>query len=201
LNDILANIGSTRPDVQAARSRSDEAIAQIAVARRSVFQGITVIGGAAIGTNNRFQVNPTMDMPVGQTGQEVDLSLGVSFPIALVDRGQGTIPASQARAVAQHETANALQLAAEQRVVGAYHEMERRRETLRQYIDTGVANSLGMRSEAEAGYREGRMQVLDLVDAYLAVRDARLRIVTLARDTRNAEINLWRAAGERLTQQ
>ena len=189
LVDLLSSVGVTRPDLVATSTRVQESRAQIAVARRTMFQGVTLFGGLALGAYNPAQGTPAGLPP------EVDVTVGVSFPLPVVDHGQGIIAAAQSRAVARGETLHAQVLAAAQRLDGAYREAARRRESLLEYIATGAANSAGMRREAEAGYREGRLQVLDLVDAYISVRDARLRIVQLAREARVAEIDMFRASG------
>jgi len=192
LDELLSQLGETRPDVIAARERSRGSLAMADVARRMVFQGITVYGGVAIGGNNYSQVTPRVG------GTEIDVAVGVAFPLPLVDRGQGSIPAAEARAAAQRDYADAVRLAAAQRVASTYQEVLRRRATFEAYLQTGAVQAHGMRREAEAGYREGRLSVLELVDAYMAVRDGRLRAVFLAYDVRRAEGVLMRAAGRAL---
>ncbi|MEZ4361627.1 MAG: TolC family protein [Kofleriaceae bacterium] len=50
---------------------------------------------------------------------------------------------------------------------------------------------------AEAAYREGGGNVIELVDAYATARDTRLRDLELRRDARLAELELWIALGRR----
>jgi cobalt-zinc-cadmium efflux system outer membrane protein len=175
---------ASRPDLVAARQRARAAVAQVEVARRSVLQGVSLYAGVAVGQS----FGPSNE-------RQVDLSVGLTVPLPLLDRGQGAVPSAELRAQSAGATAGALQLAAEQRLAAAYAEVARRRQALAAYEQSGVAQSQGMRREAEAAYREGRLSVLELVDAYLSVRDARLRLVSLASEARTAEVGLWRAAG------
>jgi cobalt-zinc-cadmium efflux system outer membrane protein len=199
LDSLAHALVTDRPDIVAARARVLEAGAQISIARRSVFQGVQLYGGIGIGAGN--SPDPTCmtsnSMPVcpGTGIPEIDGMLGLTMPLPFVDRGQGTIPAAEAHAEAMLETAHALEVSAQQRLSSAYNEVMRRRQALQAYIDTGAAQSFAMSREAQAQYRAGRIQILDLVDAFTAVRDAQLRLLSLALDARNAEINLFRAAG------
>lgn len=168
-----------RPDVVAARHRATAADEQIGVAQRNVFPGFGVRVGAGFGNN---------------PGQ-LDLQIGVVVPLPLLDRGQAAVPAARARADAAAHQATAIALATDQRIAAAHAEATRRREALDRYRDASRSLSAGMRSEAEAGYREARLSVLELVDAYSSVRDARLRLVGLSVDARLAELALRRAVG------
>ncbi len=172
----------TRPDLVAARHRVVSAGGQVDVARRSVFQGITVSAGAALGASV-----DTSNVP------QMDLSVGVGLPLPILDRGQGTIPAAELRADAARAQYDALVLAARQQLAGYYDTARERQEAVTRYVATGVAGSAGMRAEAEVGYREGHIQILDLVDAYTSYRDARLRLLGLATAARAAEVDLRRA--------
>jgi cobalt-zinc-cadmium efflux system outer membrane protein len=183
---LLETTRAQRPDLAAARGRALAAYSQIDVARRGVVQGATIYLGAGFGAGT----DPTQGNPT-----QTDLVLGVTVPLPVFDHGQGAVPAAMSRAVAASNVVRALELVAEQRVTAAYNEVLRRREALAQYRGTGVAESVGMRREAEAGYREGRLSILELVDAYISLRDAQLRLVSLAADTRTAEVNLRRAVG------
>ncbi len=180
----LMNRLDARPDLVAAQARARSQGAMVDVARRSVTQGITVSLGSVVGagTGDQQQV-------------QVDVMAGVSVPLALVDRGQGTIPAAEQRAEAARRTVDAITLASRQQVAGAWREVERRREALDAWRSGGTSGVREMRHEAEVAYREGRLSILELVDAYTSFRDARLREVVLSLDARSAEVSLGRAAG------
>lgn len=173
-----------RPDLASARTRTLAAGASVEVARRSVVQGVNVYAGSVVGagTGNNNEI-------------QVDLSLGVSVPLAIVDRGQGTIPAAERRAEAARYYADAAVLAARQRLAAAWSEVQQRRTTEASFLLTESEDLRAMRHEAEVGYREGRLSILELVDAYTSYRDARLRGATLSGDARSAEVLLGRHAG------
>lgn len=189
LSAMLDGLAQARPDLSAARERARAARAQIDVARRSVFQGVVLYVGGAVGAG------VGMDNTGAVTGRQIDLVVGVTLPLPLVDRGQGSVPGAQHRAIAANEMAEALLVSAQQRVRASYAEVVRRRAALEEYRQTGAAAAGGMRREAEAGYREGRLSILELVDAYTSFRDAQLRLIELATGARLAEVQLGRAAG------
>jgi outer membrane protein, heavy metal efflux system len=180
---------SARPDLVAAERRATAQRAQVEVARRAVFQGVSVYAGAVYGAG--ADDNPDH--------HQVDLMLGLSLPLPVIDRGQGTIPAAQGRADAARSVFDALSLAARQRVHAAWQEVDRRRRALAAWHLAGTSELREMRHEAEVGYREGRLSILELVDAYTSFRDARLRGLGLASDARAAEVLLGRAVGVALT--
>ncbi len=183
LASLIERLGA-RPDLTAATSRASAQRAQIDVARRSVTQGVSVYLGAVEGAG------------VGNAGErQFDIIAGVSVPLPIVDRGQGTIPAAEQRAEAARRTADAIALAARQRVEALWREVELRRGAFATWQVTGTPGVEEMRHEAEVGYREGRLSILELVDAYTSFRDTRLRGIELSRDARNAEVQLGRAAG------
>ena len=177
LETALDQTRSGRPDVVAAMQRAQAADAQVTVARRSVLPGFTLRGG----------------LYFGSTPGEVGGTVSVGVPLPLLDRGQGSISAALARSEAAHAIADAALLQATQRVRAAWDEAARRKQTLTEYLQTGVTQSQGMVQEAEAGYRAGKLSVLELVDAYVAKRDARLRSIELANDARQAQVRLQRA--------
>jgi cobalt-zinc-cadmium efflux system outer membrane protein len=195
LASLLETTRTARPDLVAARNRMHSANAQTQVARRSVFQGVVLYAGAGLGANYCDPGNVACAGMPNVGSREVDVTVGMTVPIPVIDRGQGTVPAAEARAVSSARVADALALAAEQRVTAIYRSLVRRREILMEYRDTGVTRTAQMRSQAEAGYLGGRLSVLELVDAYTSYRDARLRLVNLAADARTGEVDLGRATG------
>ncbi|WP_394825848.1 TolC family protein [Pendulispora albinea] len=170
--DLLAH----RTDLRAAQYRAESARQAIASAQRSVFPGIGVRLGAGY----------------GQAPNQTDLGVGIVVPLPLVDRGQGLVPAARARAEANDALADAIVVAARERLNAAHAELLRRRETLEKYRAEMRVISLGMRSEAEAGYREARLSVLELVDAYQSFHDARLKMIELAVNASLAEVAVRR---------
>jgi len=177
LENWLEIVQRERPDVRAAQNRAKAAQAQVAVARAAVQPGFGLRGGIAY----------------GNTPQEFDILVGISLPLPLNDRGQGAIASALAHAESANFAVDALALQAVQRVRSAYHEFVRRRLAHAAYFERGVFRSLSMVSEAEAGYRAGKLSVLELVDAYVANRDSRLRAIDLAESAQLADVKLRRA--------
>jgi outer membrane protein TolC len=163
----------------AARHRTDAATTDIDVATKQVFPGIGLRLGAGYGQS---------------TGQ-LDVGAGLIVPLPLLERGQGTIAATQARADGNRYMTEALTTAVEQRVQAAHAEYVRRLEALSRFRARTSSVHDGMRGEAEAGYREAKLSVLELVDAYQSLRDARLRLLELAEDAHLAHVALGRAVG------
>jgi cobalt-zinc-cadmium efflux system outer membrane protein len=174
---LLEAARTQRPDLLAAQKRAEAASAQVQVARKSVQPGFGLRGG----------------VQYGNSSGEVDFMVGVSLPLPINDHGQGTISAALARAESAGQFAHSIEVQAVQRVRAAHEELTHRKEAFAQYRDTGAAQTQGMVSEAEAGYRAGKLSVLELVDAYVAKREGRLRIVDLAENVRQAELRLRRA--------
>ncbi len=168
-----------RPEIAAARQRAQVAAQDVDVAKRSVFPGIGVRIGAGF----------------GQATGQLDIGAGLVVPLPLLERGQGSVGAAQARAQRSRHVVDALTTASAQRLRAARAEYLKRVETLVRFRAQTAGASDGMRGEAEAGYREARLSVLELVDAYQSHRDVRLRSLELAEDAQIAYVDLGRAGG------
>ncbi|WP_394846502.1 CusA/CzcA family heavy metal efflux RND transporter [Pendulispora brunnea] len=176
LPELQRDLLSHRTDLRAAQHRAESARLDIETAQRSVFPGFGVRIGAGY----------------GQAPNQTDLGVGIVLPIPLVDRGQGIVPAARARADANEALADAIVIAARERLTASHAELVRRRETLEKYRTETRQISMNMRSEAEAGYREARLSVLELVDAYQSFHDARLKMIDLASSASLAEVGVRR---------
>ena len=170
--DLLAH----RTDLRAARHRAEGARQEISSAERSVFPGFGLRLGAGY----------------GQAPNQTDLGVGIVVPLPVVDRGQGAVPAARARAEVNDAVADAILISAREHLIAAHAELVRRRETLEKYRTETRVISVGMRSEAEAGYREARLSVLELVDAYQSFHDARVKVIDLATSASLAEVGVRR---------
>lgn len=177
---VLLDIARTRrPDVVAARQRTEAASFDIDVAKRLVFPGIGIRLGAGY----------------GQSPGQVDLGVAVVAALPIIERGQGTVLAAEARREGRRQVAEALSTAAMQRVHAAHEELAKRAEVLTRFRAETSALNDGMRLEAQAGYREAKLSVLELVDAYQSLRDVRLRLVDLNEAVHLAKAALDRAVG------
>lgn len=167
-----------RPDLAAANARAASASIDVDVAKRSVFPGFGVrLGG-----------------DFGQAPGQADVGLGIVVPLPLFERGQGAIPAANARAEAARSTAEAARVAAIRALDGAYAEYVLRVAARDRFTADG-ATFADLRAEADASYREARASILELLDAHAAYRDARLRAIDLAETAAVARITVCRAAG------
>ncbi len=166
------------PQLIAARRRVRSADADVDAAERSVFPGIGVrVGGG-----------------YGQAPLQTDLSLGIIVPLPVLDRGQGRIPAARARVNETTWLASAIRAAAVQEISAIHAELIKRQSAYVQFLARSTTVSDSMRQEAEAGYREAKLSVFELIDAYQSLRDVKLRMVELSAALHVAHSELRRAA-------
>ncbi|KIG13526.1 Heavy metal RND efflux outer membrane protein, CzcC family protein [Enhygromyxa salina] len=178
--DGLRDAQVQRPDLVANRAIADAASAKVDLARREVMPGIglRVLAG------------------FGQGPGQVDFGFGVSVPLPVVQRGQAAIPEAQATARAAHARSSAAQIAAEQQLELAHQRAELLRDRSQAFAVTQpLAERL--KAQAELAYTDGQIEIIGLMDAYLAVRDQGLREIVLALDAHLAEVQLRRLAGAR----
>lgn len=169
----------TSPLLSAARRRTEAAAAAVTAARKSVWPGLGVrLGGG-----------------FGQAPGQLDLSLGVVVPLPLLDRGQGAIPASEARVDEARAESTALDRSTRQQLVAAHAELTRRAAALDAFRQESRALLGPLREQAEAGYKDGRLSAFELIEAYQSARDARLRQIELAAAALSARASLRRTAG------
>jgi cobalt-zinc-cadmium efflux system outer membrane protein len=179
---LVELLASRRPDFEAARQRAASAHANISAAKRQVWPGV------GLNVNGGFGAGP----------QQVDVGVGLTVALPVIDRGQGSVTAAQQRSAEASAYLDGVITPARELVYGVHAEVLARRQALEHYLARAVASGDEMLVEAQAGYLAGRFSVLELADAYNAWRDARLRAVQLAADARQSEIDLARAVGVRL---
>jgi cobalt-zinc-cadmium efflux system outer membrane protein len=182
---LLALLEQKRPDLDAARQRKRAAEAQITAAKRSVWSGV---GLSALGG-------------FGAAPRQIDVGVGLSAALPVVDRGQGAVPAAEQRALQAEAYQAGVLLPAAQRLAGMREEVIARQRALEDYGKRAVVSGDEMLEEAQAGYLAGRFSVLELADAYGAWRESRLRAIDLAAAARNAELDLEREIGVQLRAQ
>lgn len=184
-DQLVTDLSRRRPDIEAARQRAAAAQATITAAKRGVFPGVavSVLGG------------------VGAAPGQVDVGAGLTVPLPVVDRGQGSVVGAKARAAEAMLYVDAVLVPARLRIEGMHAEVMTRRQALAEYHGRAVTSGDELLTEAQAGYGAGRFSILELVDAYIAWREARMRAVDLAAAARMAEVDLSREAGQRLTDQ
>jgi len=119
---------------------------------------------------------------------------GFSIPLPLFDRNQGAI----ARARAEQRRAE-LELAAKnQELAGELDRATRvlaaRRDTLARFQAEALQRLAKIRTMAESAYRSGQGGIVELLDAFDAITDAKLRDIELRGAVVDAELDVRRAA-------
>jgi len=125
---------------------------------------------------------------------------GVAMPLPIFDRGQADIArltAEQAQAQARRDVV-AQQIAAS--VASTYDVYVARREVLGVFERETTGAGEELLRITRAGYEEGELGILQLLDAYRIERQTALRRVDLQFAVKEIEIELARAAGYEVTQ-
>ncbi len=176
---------ANRPDVGSARLRADAGELRVAVLKRQVVPSPDVSVGYA-----RY-----IDVP-GSGGQGGGAMIaGISFPIPLLDRGQGTIDRGHAIAAEDRAKKDAVELTVRREVERATGAMAVRVATWRRFRDTTALDIDRLRTIGELSYREGRMSILELLDAYASYVDAQERRVELQSQAAKSALDVERAVG------
>ena len=176
---------ANRHDVGSARLRADAGELRVAVLKRQVIPSPDVSVGYA-----RY-----IDVP-GSAGQSGGAMIaGISFPIPLLDHGQGTIDRGQAIAAEERAKKDAVELTVRREVERATGAMAVRVATWRRFRDTTAVDIDRLRSIGELSYREGRMSILELLDAYASYVDAQERRLELQSQAVKAALDVERAVG------
>ena len=157
-----------------------------------------ILAAQASAARYRREVAPIPSVSVGpyftQGPASVYLQGSISVPLPAFDRNQGLI----GRALMQAEGQQALVDATAQRVQievhGAWQARERAREALAAFQEGGLKATDELLARAEVSYQAGTFAILDLLDAYRAVWDARAQALQLERAFAQAEVELEHAA-------
>ena len=183
LEALLGDAVQARTDYRAAGARLEGAATLARAAGRAWIPDLTVSGGFM-----------AQDVAGGAAASGYTVGLSLSIPV--FDRGQ----ADRARAAAQRRAAEADRRVLEREIPAA---IRARHQALAQLLararavrTSRLARLEQLLRSAETAYREGG-DVVALLDAHAAARDARLRELELRRDARLAELDLWLALGRR----
>lgn len=189
LEALIERLDATRIDLRIADAHAQAARLRVDVARAEVLPGFALYGGVLAGQG------------FGERGQrQVDAMVAITVPLPVLNTGRDAVGAAAARAAAARESAEADRIEARTRVRSAWLEAQRRRAALDAFLQTETEQERLVR-ETAAAYREGRVSLQALLDAYDAVRDAQLRAVELAGAAREADARLWESVGEVLSSQ
>jgi cobalt-zinc-cadmium efflux system outer membrane protein len=157
--DALWAIASQRlPALLAAREDEKAAGEALDAARRDAYPVPVLSGGVAL----------------TQDAQSRSATFGVSIPLPILDRNQGAVAKAQARSDEAALERKAIEAEARADIERAVAVATKRRAALAE-LDTDVSSRLPeMRSMAEAAYREGRGDILELLDAFRSLTATRL---------------------------
>lgn len=171
----LAEVIERRPDVAAAEAASRAALAATSLARRERVPELTATGGLKRQSD-------------GLSG----FFVGLSFPLPILDRRDGAVQATEARARAAASRASLVRRQVwndVQRALDQYRSLVRRAELL---AGDGTADLLEI---AQVAYAEGEMELLALLDAAEAHLEARLAETRLRAALWTRYYDLERAVG------
>lgn len=146
----------------------------------------------------RREVTPIPSVSVGpyfsHSPSSVYLQASLSLPLPAFDRNQGLIGKALVQADGQRALSDATQQRIGIEVHGAWQARERAREALTLFREGGLKATSELLQRAEVSYQAGSFAILDLLDAYRAVWDARAQERQLERAFAEAEAELEHAA-------
>jgi len=174
LGDYLDRARREQPEVRASRARAQSRSAEADLSRREVFPGVGVSVLAGF----------------GQSPGQVDVGFGVSVPLPILDAGQGSMAAADARALAAEEQAEGVEIEVEGRIASAWQQARAAFQAYTTFVREVQGLDARMLERAEAAYVEGRASVLELIDGLRTVRDLERRRLELSLDAVRADVAL-----------
>jgi outer membrane protein, heavy metal efflux system len=180
--DAVLSALETRPDVRAWELEARSAELSRRAAARGWIPEPTVNGGVQL-------------LDVGQPGAGTGYVVGLALPLPLFQRRQGEAARAEARRELAEAQRAALLHAARTRLAALHDEVTGRRERLALHRASVLARTEELRRIAGIAYRGGGADLLVLMDAERASREARLASVELAVSAVEAEAELLLLAG------
>ena len=159
-------------------------------------RGITAAQTSA--ARYRREVAPIPSLSIGpsftQGPSSVSLQASISVPLPTFDRNQGIIGHALVQADGQRALAEAIEQRIGIEVHGAWQAREQARAALDRFREGGLKATDELLARAEVSYQAGTFAILDLLDAYRAVWDARAQALELEKAFAGAEAELEHAA-------
>jgi cobalt-zinc-cadmium efflux system outer membrane protein len=143
---------------------------------------------------------PDLNLSAGfknTSGDEVDESGfvgGVSISVPLFNRGQAERTAAGGELKAAESEAAIAKTEITERFVKTYQEATLLKNAVQEY-ETALLNAERLEQMAGLAYLEGRLGILELLDAYRGATQSRTRYLNLALEARISEIDLERIMG------
>lgn len=179
---LLAELEAKRADVRALTLEAQGEESARRAAARSWIPDPTVTAGAQL-------------LDVGQQGAGTGYVVGLSVPLPLFQRGQGAAARAEARRGLAEARRALLLNAARTQLTSALEGVRARRERLLRHREAVLARTEELRRIAAIAYKGGSADLLVLVDAERAAREASLTAVALAEAVVAAETDLLLLAG------
>jgi outer membrane protein, heavy metal efflux system len=156
---------------------------------------------AAEATASRYRAENT-PIPSLQVGAyithdtfSVAPNAGIAITLPLFDRNQGLIGRARAEAAGDSASAEGLRARIRAEVLGAYRVRADARKALEEFRNGSLSTTAELLDRAEVSYQAGGdFSILDLLDAYRSVWEARAQELELERTFADAEADLERAA-------
>jgi cobalt-zinc-cadmium efflux system outer membrane protein len=138
-----------------------------------------------------------MSSDVGTGGAAYGYVAGLALTLPIFDRGGAADARAQADRRAAVADAKLIERQVPEAIRIASETWAARIAQTKAFQSTQLARLEQLLKSAETGYREGGGTIVELLDAYRASREARLRELELRRDASLAELDLWLALGRR----
>lgn len=181
LEELMGRL-ENRPDLQGLRARIAASDLERRAADRGWIPEVTVGAGLK-----------QVDRP---ESRDQGVLLTVSTPLPLFDRGQTAARKAAAQSRAVGADLALARAKAEGEVRGLWRRAAELRDTAQTFRDGAVAPSRELARIAQAAYRAGEMNVLELLDAQKALWEAESTALELEFGAREAHSELILAAGE-----
>lgn len=179
---------------------SGEALVQSGMRRRPDLQAAVQGNKAAKATASRWrrEVAPIPSVSVGpyftQDRPSSSIQLSVTIPLPAFDRNQGLIGRALKQAEGQADYAGALRERIRAEILGANRGREAAYQALQAFRTGGLRSTDELLERARVSYQGGgSFQIMDLLDAYRTVWEARDQELELAYALATAEARLARA--------
>ncbi|MFZ4736426.1 MAG: TolC family protein [Bradymonadia bacterium] len=174
--------GGERADVKALSSAAAAAELSANAAGRRAVPDPTFTLGAQV-------------LDVAEPGRGTGYVLGVEVPLPVLDGGGRDADAARAHARAVQTERQTLSATAAREGASARRVFESRRARLAAFRQNIQGRAERLRALADSSWRAGNGDLWALLDAQRAAREARLRVLALALEVRNAEADLRLALG------
>jgi cobalt-zinc-cadmium efflux system outer membrane protein len=198
----VTQIAITRAGLAPFRGPEDEQkLVELALSRRPdlLLAERGVKAAEASASRYRAENVPIPSLQVGayvsHDSFSVSPNAGVAITLPLFDRNQGLIGRARAEAAGDSASAEGLRARIRAEVLGAYRVRADARKALEEFRNGSLNPTAELLDRAEVSYQAGGdFSILDLLDAYRSVWEARAQELELERTFADAEADLERAA-------